>query len=58
MMEELAKEEFDATIQELKKQDGITEEDVEQFKKTAIIQRSIDIARKCGSFTDVHRQET
>lgn len=45
MMEELAKEEFDATIQELKKQDGITEEDVEQFKKTAIIQRSIDIVK-------------
>ena len=45
MMEELAKEEFHATIQELKKQDGITEEDVEQFKKTAIIQRSIDIVK-------------
>ena len=45
MMEELAKEEFDATIQELKKQEGITEEDVEQFKKTAIIQRSIDIVK-------------
>ncbi len=45
MMEELAKEEFDATIQELKKQDGITEEDVEQFKKNAIIQRSIDIVK-------------
>ena len=45
MMEELAKEEFEATIQELKKQDGITEEDVEQFKKNAIIQRSIDIVK-------------
>ncbi len=45
MMEELAKEEFEATIQELKKQDGITQEDVEQFKKNAIIQRSIDIVK-------------
>ena len=45
MMEDLAKEEFDANIEELRKQDGITEVDIEQFKKNALVQRSIDIIK-------------
>ena len=45
MMEDLAKEEFDANIEELRKQDGITEKDIEQFKKNALVQRSIDIIK-------------
>lgn len=45
MQEELAKEEFLAALEELRNQDGVTEKDVEAFKKNAIIQKSIDLIK-------------
>jgi hypothetical protein len=46
MMEELAKGEFEAQVEELRNQDGVTDEDVENFKKAAIIQKSIDLVKQ------------
>jgi hypothetical protein len=36
-IEEFAKEEFQAALEELRKQEGVTEQDIENFKKNAII---------------------
>lgn len=43
--EDLSKEDYQRTIDQMRTKDGITEADIRQFEKTAIIQKSIEVIR-------------
>ncbi len=43
--EEYARDDYERTIHELKQQEGITEEDIKDYEKAAIIMKSIDYVK-------------
>jgi hypothetical protein len=43
--EEMAKEEYEHVLEELRHQEGVTEDDVRNFEKSAILQKSLRMVR-------------
>ena len=43
--DEWAKEDFERELQALQNKEGVTQKDIDQFKKQAIIKKSIDIVK-------------
>jgi len=49
-VEEIAKEEYERVLEDLRHQEGVTEEDVRNFEKTAIIQKSLYLVKERANF--------
>lgn len=45
-VEEIAKEEYERVLEDLRHQEGVTDEDVRNFEKTAIIQKSLYLVKE------------
>jgi hypothetical protein len=43
--EELVRDDYERTIQELKQQEGITEDDIKEFEKAQIIVKSVEFVK-------------
>ena len=48
--EEIAKEEYERVLDDLRHQEGVTQSDIRNFEKTAIIKKSLNIVKDYAQF--------
>lgn len=52
----MAREEYEHQLEELRHTEGVTEEDIKEFQRTALLRKSMDMIKQRAAFYDALRK--